>query len=103
MSGSKSYGFDRKDLEARYNVDEVHEDYWHSFADQKRQVLIGDALRMVCGQAHLLLNAGSGVHRIEFPPWTEVSVDLFWKPLKGRRLAVCSNVLCLPFRDREFD
>jgi len=70
---------------------------WKDFGlSNQRLALLGPT-------ANRLLNAGAGVYGNTTGESSEVSVDLFSTPMKGRRNAVCANVERLPFRDGSFN
>ena len=97
-----NYGYDRIAFQQRYDVEQITEDSWHSYSGQQTLSIVRKALAER-GPGRLLLNAGSGVHRLDLGGWQEISVDLFEQPLKERSMSVRANVEALPFRSGVFE
>jgi SAM-dependent methyltransferase len=95
-------GFKREELKARYDVESLHEDTWHSYTGEKTSALLSACLSKRTSHSRLLLNAGSGIYQIGADKWDEVSLDLFTTPLRKRPNAICANVEALPFSGRVF-
>jgi SAM-dependent methyltransferase len=96
-------GFEREELKARYDVSAIQEDQWHLFGDNERVRLVQTYLPAPARAPRRLLNAGSGIYAIHVEPWTEISLDLFLRPIVTREFAVCGDISNLPFADRAFD
>jgi hypothetical protein len=95
-------GFKRDDLRSRYDVSAIAEDDWHSYSGRKTSEFLAKRLALLGPSANRLLNAGAGVYGNATGESSEVSVDLFSTPMKGRRNAICASVERLPFRDGSF-
>lgn len=95
-------GFKPEELSARYDVDVLDEDDWHSYSGRRTTKIVREHARLSTAKSRLLLNAGAGVHQISLPQWEEVSVDLFAKPIRSHRRTVCANIEDLPFPKQEF-
>jgi SAM-dependent methyltransferase len=97
-----SSGFKREELKARYDVESVKEDAWHSYTGERTSQLLSKSLSNPQSRSRLLLNAGSGIYQIGADKWDEISLDLFSAPLKTRPNAVCASVEALPFANNIF-
>lgn len=95
-------GFDPEELKLRYDVEAFREDAWHTYCGRRTANIVAEGLLRSVAKSRTLLNAGSGVHRIEAPGWEEVSVDLFAAPLRLHSRSVRANVEQLPFKNSEF-
>jgi SAM-dependent methyltransferase len=92
-----SHGFKRRDLEARYDVETILDDEWHTYSTTKTFEILHQALPR--GEvSRICLNAGSGACKVELSGWKEIPLDLFLPPLRRRTGAVCASVEALPFR-----
>jgi SAM-dependent methyltransferase len=94
--------FYRQDLKARYDVSSFDEDDWHDYAGKKTLEVLKRCLMKEFGTGEWLLNAGSGVYKLDIAGWLEVSIDFFFKPLKGRSSSICGDIHRLPFRSNTF-
>ncbi len=90
-------GFQPRELAPRYDVERFSEDEWHSYSGEKTVRLLSEHLDAQKGTPRQLLNAGSGVYQLSIPGWTEISVDLFDAPIRGRRHSIRASVEDLPF------
>jgi SAM-dependent methyltransferase len=97
-----SPGFKRDQLKARYDVERIEEDAWHSYSGEKTSSLVSQCLSQRASDSRLLLNAGSGIYEIGAAEWHEVAVDIFSAPLKTKPHAICASVEALPFKDSVF-
>lgn len=95
-------GFEPDQLRARYDVENISEDAWHSYSGARTAKILTRYLPMSGAKSRSLLNAGSGVHQVRMPPWQEVSVDLFSRPIRSHSKFVCANIEQLPFAANEF-
>ncbi len=95
-------GMKRELLKARYDVDAFEEDEWHSVSGAKTSAIISKFISNCCSFPHRLLNAGAGVYSVQSCNCSEYSIDLFYAPLKGRKLSACANLEVLPFKDCSF-
>jgi SAM-dependent methyltransferase len=91
------YGFKKSDLKARYDVETIHDDEWHSYSTLKTLEFLHQALPPK-GARCICLNAGSGPGKLELKGWEEIPLDIFIPPIRGRNGAVCASVEALPFR-----
>jgi SAM-dependent methyltransferase len=95
-------GFKPHELASRYDVESFCEDAWHTYFGNKSAKIVVNQLASCGAHSRLLLNAGSGVYQIDISGWTEIAVDLFDAPIRGRKNAVCANVEDLPFDSGTF-
>lgn len=95
-------GFQREDLQSRYDVKSIREDSWHSHSELSTQKLINLHLGKRQFAPGRLLNAGCGGHAINSSAFEEVRLDLFPSPLVGRSASVCASVTNLPFKSSVF-
>ena len=95
-------GFRREQLRERYDVDDFHEDPWHGYCGECTREIISGVLPNASSDSDLLLNAGSGVYRLNRPGWEEISVDLFESPLGNRPNSLCASVEDMPLEDESF-
>ncbi|MGQ0681864.1 methyltransferase domain-containing protein [Bradyrhizobium sp.] len=95
-------GFKRDDLRSRYDVATIEEDDWHSYSGRRTSEFLTKQLSLLGPSASRLLNAGAGVYGNTTGQSSEISVDLFSTPIKGRKNAVCASVERLPFSDAYF-
>jgi len=94
--------FSRHDLERRYNVHSMREDEWHAHSGRVTACLVRGHLETARSPSILLLNAGAGVYEFPHQRWHEIALDLFIKPIKARRNAVCGSIEALPFSPQAF-
>jgi SAM-dependent methyltransferase len=102
MNISEQRELTRRDIADRYDVTDIREDAWHSYADAERSRLIKTNLADNRITPRLMLNAGAGVHSLKLPGWQEIRLDLFRGPLRGDPHSVCGTILNLPFSDFTF-
>lgn len=95
-------GFSREELRKRYDVRAFHEDPWHDYCGEQTSKIVSLALSKGPRRSSLLLNAGSGVYRIEQPEWDEICVDLFEAPLGNCTNCVCASIEALPLTEQAF-
>lgn len=95
-------GFKPDELKARYDVEAISEDDWHSYSGRRTATIVNEHLAISKAKSRLLLNAGAGVHQIGVPPWEEVAVDLFVTPMRAHRRTVCASIEDLPFPPNQF-
>jgi SAM-dependent methyltransferase len=95
-------GFQPFELAQRYNVERFSEDEWHSYSGERTARLLNEQLGSKQGVPQLLLNAGAGVYQLGLSRWTEIAVDLFDAPIRGRPHAVRASVEALPFEANMF-
>lgn len=95
-------GFTPEELEPRYDVECFTEDEWHSYSGQRTTQIITDCLELSRASSRLLLNAGAGVHQLNLPSWSEVSVDLFAAPIRRHKNPILADIENLPFGGSEF-
>jgi SAM-dependent methyltransferase len=95
-------GFKREELKARYDVESVQEDAWHSYSGERTSQLLSQCLSNPQFHSRLLLNAGSGIYQIGADKWDEISLDLFTTPLIAKPNAVCASIEALPFSNEIF-
>ena len=98
----KRPGFSPDELKARYDVESITEDEWHSHSGQRTSQILGEYLSLSKARSRLLLNAGAGVHRLQMAPWEEIAVDLFEAPLHSHQKATCASIERLPFLAPKF-
>jgi SAM-dependent methyltransferase len=102
MDTSQQRGLARRDIAVRYDVTDIREDAWHSYADAERIRLVKTNLADTRIAPRLILNAGAGVYSLKVSGWQEIRLDLFRSPLKGDPRSVCGTILNLPFSDFTF-
>jgi SAM-dependent methyltransferase len=95
-------GFTTDELKARYDVESITEDEWHSYSGHRTASIVARYLPSSKAQSKLLLNAGSGVYQVRILPWEEISVDLFSRPMQSHSRTVCANIEMLPFPAHKF-
>ena len=95
-------GFKPNELVTRYNVESFHEDAWHTYCGNKSSKIVVGQLALCESKSRLLLNAGSGVYQIGVDGWSEMAVDLFDAPIRGRQNAVRASIEDLPFESGMF-
>jgi SAM-dependent methyltransferase len=95
-------GFKPHELAHRYDVESFREDAWHTYFGNKSAKMVTDQLASCESNSRFLLNAGSGVYQIGVNGWTEIAVDLFNAPIRGRQNAICANIEDLPFESEKF-
>jgi hypothetical protein len=95
-------GFKRDDLRNRYDVSAIEEDDWHTYSGRRTSEFLTKQLALLGASANRLLNAGAGVYGNTTGQSSEISVDLFSTPMKGRKNAVCASIEKLPFSDGSF-
>lgn len=95
-------GFSRDELKARYDIESITEDEWHSHCAQESREILREFLSVSKAPTKLLLNAGAGVHELKISGWLETSVDLFEAPLRTHQKAICASVENLPFGPGKF-
>jgi SAM-dependent methyltransferase len=95
-------GFTREQLRGRYDVGAFSEDPWHEYCGEQTSKIVSMALAQRRSRSNLLLNAGSGVYRLEQPNWEEICVDLFDAPLANHTHAVRASVEALPLQECTF-
>lgn len=95
-------GFKRNELRARYDVENIHEDEWHSYSGKKTSEFLNRYLSFSTTNSKWLLNAGAGIYEIQFDKCKEVLVDLFTTPIRNKKYAVCASVENLPFKSDAF-
>jgi len=93
-------GFKRDDLKARYDVEKLVEDDWHTYEGEQVLELLLSFLPECCSQSPWLLNAGAGVYRLGMGDWREITLDLFPRPIEHSRYPVCGTVERLPIQTR---
>ena len=95
-------GFKPHELAVRYNVESFREDAWHTYFGHNSSKIVTTQLASCKAPSRLLLNAGSGVYRINIDGWSETAVDLFDAPIRGHQNAVCASIENLPFESDTF-
>ena len=95
-------GFHPAELKARYDVETISEDPWHSYSGQTTTKLVAKHLALSKAKSRLLLNAGAGAHQLGVPSWEEISVDLFATPMRSHRRTICASIEELPLSSRDF-
>jgi SAM-dependent methyltransferase len=95
-------GFRREQLRERYDVAAFQEDSWHAYCGQETRRIINSALSRPTTPSNRLLNAGSGVYRLDVPGWDELAVDIFETPLGGRGNTFCASIESLPIDQETF-
>jgi SAM-dependent methyltransferase len=95
-------GFRRHELKARYDVENLDEDAWHSYTGSLTEQLVCAQLDVPLQGSPWLLNAGAGVYSIGVGSWKEVYVDLFESPIRSRPFSICCSVERLPFSRSAF-
>jgi SAM-dependent methyltransferase len=97
-------GFRPEDIAERYDVSEVTEDSWHKYSTNKTYASMQKWIdNRPVNPEQLVLNAGSGVYRLDWNNWTEIRLDLFPSPLEGDPSSVCGDLCRLEFKDNMFD
>ena len=84
-------------------MDAFHEDPWHSYCGERTREIVSRALLDATANSRLLLNAGSGVYRIDKPGWEEICVDLFETltgQVLGARNALCASIESIPLAEK---
>jgi SAM-dependent methyltransferase len=95
-------GFQPRELAPRYNVERFSEDAWHTYSGEKTATLLSQHLAPQDGVPRRLLNAGAGVYELNLPGWTEILVDLFDAPIRGRPHSIRASIEELPFEAHTF-
>jgi SAM-dependent methyltransferase len=95
-------GFSREELRKRYDVGAFREDPWHDYCGEQTRRIVSLVLSNGPSRSNLLLNAGSGVYRIDQPGWEETCVDLFEAPLGTGANTVCASIEALPLAEETF-
>ena len=96
----KPIGFRKEQLRNRYDVGAFHEDSWHSYCGERTRKILSHVLSHSTVKSRSLLNAGSGVYRVDEPDWEEIRVDLFEAPLGNCGNAICASIEALPIAEK---